>query len=52
MSRVETGVATIYDFLETLHEAISESRRANNFRPLFNIEPLSLPAELEAEDSE
>ena len=50
MLRVETGVATIYDFLETLNAAISESRRVNNLAPLLNIEPLALPAGLEADD--
>ena len=50
MSRVETGVATIYGFLEELNKAILESKRVNNMAPLLNIEPLSLPPGLEAED--
>ena len=50
ISRVETGVATIYGFMEKLNDAIKESKRTNNLAPLLNVEPLSLPSGLESND--
>ena len=51
MSRVETGVATIYGFIEKLNDGIQESKRINSLGPLLNVEPLSLPSGLESNDT-
>ena len=50
LTTLETGVATIYGFYESLAKAIAESRQINSLEPLLNVETLSLPASLDAED--